>query len=197
MNTKHWLFGALAATALSLALAAPADAGSVMCAPPAAGTGPHAATFGGTNSQVPSQTLYSLNSEGCAVVAYGDVAYFRSQGWYPGPNLFTVNFGPYTAQSTAANSPLLPAGASIIAIQVTETAGQAVTGGLDVGVAGSSDATIASAVAVGASATVGITPISGYVIAAGGVRVYFNAHTNWSDAASIKGTIFYSLTSPY
>lgn len=197
MNTKHWLIGTLAAAALALGLALPAEAGSVMCMPAPAATGPHAGTVGGTNSAVPSQTLYTLNSEGCAVVAYGDVGYFRSQGYYPGPNLFTVSFGPFSAQSTTANSPILPPGASIIAIQAIETAGQIVTGGLDVGVAGSSDQTIAAAVAMGASARVGITPLSGYVIPATGVQVFFNAHTNWTDAAVVKGTIFYSLTSPY
>ena len=197
MNTKHWLIGSLAAAALALGLALPAEAGSVMCAPGAASTGPQAAPFGGTNSAVPSQTLYILNSMGCAVIASGDVGYARSQGWAPGPNLFTVQFGPITAQSTAANSPILPVGAALVGLEVTEISGNAVTGGLDVGVAGSSNATIASAVAVGASSTVYITPITGYVIAPTGLQVWFNAHTNWSDAASIKGTIFYSLTSPY
>jgi hypothetical protein len=197
MNTKHWLIGTLAAAALALGLALPAEAGSVMCEPVAAATGPQAGTFGGTNSAVPSQTLYILNSIGCAVIASGDVGYARSQGWAPGPNLFTVQFGPITAQSTAANSPILPVGAALIGLEVTETTGNAITGGLDVGVAGSSNATIASAVAVGASNTVYITPITGYVIATTGLQVWFNAHTNWSDAASIKGTIFYSLTSPY
>ena len=197
MNTKHWLIGAIAAAALAIGVAAPASAGSVMCAPSAAATGPQAGTFGGTGSAIPSQTLYILNSMGCAVIASGDVGYARSQGWAPGPNLFTVQFGPFSAQSTTANSPILPPGASIIAIQAIETAGQIVTGGLDVGTAGSSSQTIAAAVAVGASATVGITPLSGYVIPSTGVQVFFNAHTNWSDAAVVKGTIFYSLTSPY
>jgi len=197
MRLKHRILAALAGLALIVGLAAPAAAGQMLCRPQAAGVGPLAATIGGTSSSVPSGTLYVLNGDGCAMIAGADTGYFKSQGWYLGANLFSVPFGPFTAQSTATNSPLLPAGASIISIQVTETAGQIVTGGLDVGVAGSSDATIASAVAVGASATVGITPLSGYVIASTGVRVYFNAHTNWSDAASVKGTIFYSLTSPY
>jgi len=207
MNTKHWLIGTLAAAALALGLSAPASAGSIMCEPSSAATGSQAGVIGGTGSAVPSQALYVQNAEGCAAVAAADVGYFRSQGWYPGPNLFSVTTTGITAQTTAANSPVLPAGAFIEGIVIKETAGQAVTGGLDIGIAGSSDQTIVAAFAVPANATIAVTPSSilrftfGAAGAASGApsaqAIYFNAHTNWSDAASVNVTIFYSLYMPY
>ena len=206
MNTKHWLIGALTAAALAIGLAAPASAGAIMCMPEPSATGPHAGTVGGTNSAVPSQTLYTLNSEGCAAVSNQDVGYFKSQGWFPGPNLFSVSLVGITAQTTAAQAPVLPAGSYIVGLVIQETAGQAVTGGLDIGIAGSSDATIASAVTCAASCLVHVADSAILVRTVGasttgtGVPkafpIYINAHTNWSDAAKVNLTVFYSLYSP-
>ena len=206
MNTKHWLFGALAAAALSLSLACPASAGAIMCMPEAAATGPHAGVIGGSTSQVPSGTLYTMNSEGCAAVSNQDVGYFRSQGWYPGPNLFSVSLVGITAQTTAAQAPILPAGSYIVGLVIQETAAQAVTGGLDIGIAGSSDATIASAVTCAASCLVHVADSAILVRTVGASTtgtgtpkafpIYINAHTNWSDGATVNLTVFYSLYSP-
>jgi len=205
MNTKHWLIGALTAAALAISLAAPASAGAILCTPRNMPDG-NAGTVGGTNSAVPSQTLYTLNSEGCAAVSNQDVGYFKSQGFFPGPNLFSVSLVGITAQTTAAQAPVLPAGSYIVGLVIQETAGQAVTGGLDIGIAGSSDASIASAVTCAASCLVTVADTAillrtiGATTNTSGVPkafpIYINAHTNWSDAAKVNLTVFYSLYSP-
>ena len=205
MNTKHWLIGALTAAALAIGLAAPASAGAILCTPRNMPDG-NAGTVGGTNSAVPSQTLYTLNSEGCAAVSNQDVGYFKSQGFFPGPNLFSVALVGITAQTTAAQAPVLPAGSYIVGLVIQETAGQAVTGGLDIGIAGSSDASIASAVTCAASCLVTVADTAillrtiGATTNTSGVPkafpIYINAHTNWSDAAKVNLTVFYSLYSP-
>ncbi len=194
----------LAAAALAIAFALPgvAHAGAIMCQPSAPGAGQRAATIGGVNSQVPSQTLYVLNSVGCAAIANRDVGYFRSQGWVQGTNLFTASIVGLTAASTTANSPILPAGAVIQAITIQETAGQIVTGGIDIGTA-ASGAQVVSAFAVAASANLAIPPASIllFEFPATGTpapqQIFFNAHTNWTDGATVNATIFYSLVLPY
>jgi hypothetical protein len=167
-----------------------------MCAPAssAALSGPkyvtNPATGGGS---------YTLNAKGCANMVLADVAYFKSQGFTAGAGLGALYAGPFTAQSTTSNSPVLPANAVIQEIIVQETTGNAVTGGLDVGVAGSSDQTIVAAYAVGANGVIAIPsasilkrvfPTSGTT---GPVsqQIFFNAHTNWTDGASINVTILY------
>jgi hypothetical protein len=188
---------ALSATVSLPAVAATSVAADLveMCSPP--GAGPtwaksvvNPSSGGGT---------YSLNTKGCAIMAIADVAYFRSQGFTQGGGLGALYAGPFTAQSTTANSPTLPANAYIETIIVQETTGNAITGGLDVGVAGSSDATIVSAFAVGANAVINIPsasilkkvfPTSGTTGPAA-QQIFFNAHTNWTDAASINVTILY------
>lgn len=179
-----------------------ARAGAVLCQPQAAGTGPGAGTVGGTGSQVPSGTLYILNSLGCAAISNQDVGYFRSQGWFSGPNLFSVSIVGLTANSTAANSPILPAGAVIQSIVIQETAGQIVTGGLDIGTA-AAGAQVVAAVACGASCWKAIPAASIllFTFPATGTPVqqslFFTAHTNWTDGATVNATIFYSLVLPF
>ncbi len=144
---------------------------------------------------------YVLNNQGCALMVQGDWAYFQSQGYQAagGGSLGQIFAGPFTAQTTTANSPTLPANAYIEAIIVQEVSGNAVTGGLDIGVAGSSDATIASAFAIAANCVCALTdaallkkvfPTSGTTGPAA-QQIFFNAHTNWSDSASIYVTILY------
>jgi len=141
---------------------------------------------------------YQLNSNGCANMAPADWAYFASQGYTQGPGVGAIYVGPFTAQTTATNSPVLPANAYIEAIIVQETAGNALTGGLDVGVAGSSDATIVSAAAIAANCVCAIAtasilkkvfPTSGTTGPAA-QQIFFNAHTGWN-SGSINVTILY------
>ena len=198
---KFGIAAALAALSLTLSLPAFAAASVAtdlveMCSPASAGTaaGPKYVTNPGT-----SGGSYSLNGKGCALMALADVAYFRSQGYLGGAGLGAIYAGPFTAQSTSSNSPTLPANAVIQEIIVQETTGNAITGGLDVGVAGSSDQTIVAAYAVGANGVIAIPsasilkrvfPTSGTTGPAA-QQIYFNAHTNWTDAASINVTILY------
>jgi hypothetical protein len=166
------------------------------CAPeaPGANRGPkyvtNPATGGGS---------YTLGGNGCALMSQGDWAYFQSQGYTQGSGNGAIFVGPFTAQTTTSNSPVLPANAYISAIIVQETSGNAVTGGLDVGVAGSSDQTIVAAFAVGANAVIAIPqasilknvfPTSGTTGPAA-QQIFFNAHTNWTDGATIYVTILY------
>lgn len=189
---------ALAALCPPAAFAASSPATSIQswCAPGVGGAakGPKFVT----NPQTGGGS-YTLNSNGCANMAPADWAYFASQGYTQGPGVGAIYAGPFTAQTTTANSPILPANAYIEAIIVQETTGNAITGGLDVGVAGSSDQTIVAAFAVGANAVINIPSASilKHVFPTSGVtgpaaqQIFFNAHTNWSDAASINVTILY------
>lgn len=198
---KRINFGFLIAAALLTFAPAPAFAAASvakslveMCAGSSVATarGPRQVTNPSTT------TTYTLGANGCALMSRADQAYFASQGYYQGAGAGTIYTGPFTAQSTAANSPVLPANAYIEAIIVQETTGNALTGGLDVGVAGSSDATIVSGYAIGANAVINIPaasilknvfPTSG----TGGPaaqQIYFNAHTSWN-SGSIVVTILY------
>ncbi len=199
----------LAALALAALLgsALPAFAGAELCAPTATSAAAGPRTIGGTGSKVPSSAIYSLNSAGCAWVTQQDLAFFLSQGFTYGANLFSVSVTGIAAQTTTSNSPILPAYAKIQGIVVQETAGQAVTGGLDIGIAGSSDQTIVAAFAVPASSILNIPTASilRQVFGAAGAttgtpsaqQIFFNAHTNWTDAATINVTILYSLYGPF
>jgi len=208
MITFKNLAKAIALAAL-LALVAPqaAFAGAMMCRNDLSGGATGPATIGGTGSKVPSATLYTLNGQGCAWIVQQDVAFFQSQGYTPGGNVNSVSVVGLTAQSTTANSPILPAGSFITGIIVQETSGNAVTGGLDIGIAGSSDQTIVAAYAIGANALVAIPAASilKNVFATTSVsaglpkaqQIFFNAHTNWTDGATINVTILYSQYEPF
>lgn len=192
-----------AVAALSFAAAVPANAAastfaskSQMCAGDKAGgaRGPQFVTNPNTT------TSYSLDSRGCAVMALADAQYFQTQGFTQGGATFSIFAGPYTAQTTTSNSPTLPANAIIDDIVVQEVAGNALTGGLDIGVAGASDATIASAFAVGANAVTAVPsasilkrvfPTSGTTGPAA-QQMFFNAHTSWN-----SGKIYVTITYHY
>jgi hypothetical protein len=195
----------LVAAAFALAALSPATAfatGSVAtsvqvwCAPGsvAAGKGPRYVT----NPQTGGGS-YTLDPNGCAKMVPADWAYFASQGFTQGAGVGSIYVGPFTAQTTTSNSPILPANAFIDGIIIQETSGNAVTGGLDIGVAGSSDATIASAFAVPANAVIAVPQASILknvfpTTGTGGPvaqQIFFNAHTNWTDGATIYVTILY------
>ena len=205
MNLKRLALGLFSGALLAALLAVPAEAGAILCRPQMT-TGSQAGTIGGTGSSVPSLTLYSMNSDGCAAVSQADVKYFLSQGWYYGANLFSVSAVGIAAQSTTSNSPILPAGAFITGIVIQETAGQAVTGGLDIGTAGSSSQTIVAAQTCAASCLIGVPPANILLFTFGATtttsgkpaqqQVFINAHTNWTDGAIVNVTIFYSLYIP-
>lgn len=161
---KPFRFAAiLAAAGILLASSAPPAnaAASVavdylyLCAPEqAVGTaGPRRVTNPGA-----SGGSYQLNNQGCALIslANSDAAYFISQGYVQGVNLFSLIQTGITANTTATTSTItLPANAVIMAIVLQESAGNAITGGVDIGNATSATA-YASAVALGANALVAV-----------------------------------------
>jgi len=102
---------------------------------------------------------YSLNAQGCAFIANADIGYFLSQGFSAGSNTQNITLVGLTANSTTANSPILPAGAMIDSIVIGETAGNAVTGGINIGTA-AAGAQIVSAATVGANALTAVASAS-------------------------------------
>jgi hypothetical protein len=101
-----------------------------------------------------AQESYNLNGAGCAVIANADIGYFLSQGFTYGPNEVALQQIAITANTTATTSTItIPAYAYIKYFVLEETAGNAITGGVDIGDAGSAIA-YQSAVALGANATV-------------------------------------------
>jgi hypothetical protein len=123
---------------------------AVLCRPESAGT----ASGPGQVTNPNTTTSYSLNTAGCALIAAADIGYFLSQGYYYGPSTFVLTQTGITANTTASTSTItLPAYAMITAMILEETAGNAITGGVDVGDAGSATR-YASAVALTANNTV-------------------------------------------
>jgi hypothetical protein len=57
---------------------------TVLCAPQLPDTAA-ARTVGGTTSQIPSGSTYSLNGQGCTVAKQQDITWFLAQGFSPGP----------------------------------------------------------------------------------------------------------------
>lgn len=162
--------------------------------PVAAESGPARVTNPGS-----SGGSYVLNSQGCAPfsLANSDAAYFQSQGYTPGPNLFSLIQQTITASTTATTSTItLPANAYIAGIVLQETAGNAVTGGVDIGNATSATA-YASAVTLGANAAVAVAdsaltrvyPATTPTVAE---KVLVACHTA-CNSASFNITIFYSF----
>ena len=193
----------LAAAAL-LALASPAvpaasvvNQQQVLCSNdiPSAGSGPR--TIGGTLSPVPSGTLYVLNGQGCAAVAVGDVGYFQSQGFTPGTNFFSIQYAGVTsaASATSVQVGVLPKGAVIMGVLLAETAGNAITGGVDIGTT-STGTNYASAVTLGANAVVTVldSALTRIIVSTGNTLaepVFVTCHTS-CNSGSITITIFWS-----
>jgi hypothetical protein len=125
-----------------------------LCAPQSAvGTsGPRRVV--NSSSTASPQPSYQLNGEGCAVIANADAGFFFSQGYTYGPNEIVLQQMAITSNTTATTSTIaLPPYAYIKYFVLEETAGNAITGGVDIGDSGSATA-YASAVALGANATV-------------------------------------------
>lgn len=167
----------------------------ILCRPVSAGTaaGPSRVTNPGT-----SGGSYILNAQGCAPIsmANSDAAYFLSQGYTQGPNLFSLIQQTITTSTTATTSTItLPANAFIVGIVLQETAGNAVTGGVDIGNATSAVA-YASAVTLGANALVAVAdsaltrvyPATTPTVAE---KILTVCHTS-CNSASVNITIFYS-----
>lgn len=203
MKTMRNLILAIAALASMVSFQPPAGAASsvavnyiVLCRPELAvgSAGPVRVVNPGT-----SGGSYNLNAQGCAAIsmANSDAAYFLSQGYTQGNNLFTLTQQTITASTTATTSTLtLPANAFIVGIVMQETAGNAVTGGVDIGNATSATAYI-SAVALGANALVAVADsalVRVYPATTPTVseKVLIACHTG-CNSASFNVTIFYAF----
>ena len=129
-----------------------------LCAPEVSGgaTGPRLVV--NSASTATPQPSYQLNSAGCALIATPDVGFFLAQGYTTGTNEAYSQQNAITANLTAGTSQLiLPAYGFIKYIVIEETAGNAITGGVNIGDAGLATR-FGSAVAVGANANVVIVP---------------------------------------
>jgi hypothetical protein len=142
MKLRSKLLVAAAALAALAALFAPiewANAGSpqaLMCQGDVSGASTGARQIGGTGSAVPSQTLYTLNSNGCALIAQGDMGYFQSQGFVQNPSqtsAFLITGLLPSSGTTDIVGPTLPAGAYLQQIIVSDIVASTVTGGLAIG----------------------------------------------------------------
>ena len=111
-----------------------------------------------TSSTASPQPSYQLNSQGCGLIASADVGFFLSQGYTFGTNEGVQIQNAITANTTGTTSTIVvPAYGFIKYIVVEETAGNAITGGVNIGDAGSATR-FGSAVAVGANANVVVVP---------------------------------------
>lgn len=197
MNMIRNLF--LGAFALLVAPALPAKAAATsqtthmtMCAPSAPGKalGPRRVTNPNTS------TTYSLDSRGCALFAAADISYFKFQGYVSGPALFTLQQTAITASTTSSTSTItLPAYGYIVGVVLSETAGNAITGGVDIGTVGSATG-IASAVTLGANATVAVadSALTRLYVPSGvptATKVLVACHTA-CNSGSINITVLYS-----
>jgi hypothetical protein len=111
-----------------------------------------------TSSTASPQPSYQLNSQGCGLIASADVGFFVSQGYTFGTNEGVQIQNAITANTTGTTSTIIvPAYGFIKYIVVEETAGNAVTGGINIGDSGSATR-FSSATAVAANSNTVIVP---------------------------------------
>ena len=111
-----------------------------------------------TASSASPQPSYQTNSQGCALIATPDVGFFLSQGYTFGTNEGVQIQNAIIANTTGTTSTIqLPTYGFIKYIVIEETAGNAVTGGINIGDSGSATR-FGSAVAVGANSNTVIVP---------------------------------------
>ena len=157
-----------------------------LCAPETAvgSAGPRFVTNPTTGNGV------QLNSAGCGVFLNADLGYWLSQGFTAGAATQVAQGIGITGSGTAsvATGITLPAYAQIVSIVLEETAGNAVTGGLNISNAGGATG-IASAAALAANATVTLADSAinaGRIYSPAGVptatTVNLAAVTSWNSA---------------
>lgn len=167
-----------------------------LCAPLAPAQAPGPKRVVNTSSTASPQPSYQLNNSGCAVFAGADVGFFLSQGYYYGQGIFSLQQSAITASTTSTTSTItLPAYGYIVGVVLSETAGNAITGGVDIGDSGSATR-FASAVALSSNASVAIADSAlTHIYAPSGVpaadQILVACHTN-CNSGSINITILYS-----
>lgn len=126
---------------------------TVLCAPQLPDTAA-ARTIGGTTSQIPSGSIYTLNGQGCTVAKQADIGWFLAQGFSPGPPfganiLYTT--GVLTG-TTAVQIGTLPASTYIQHIIISNATANAITGNLTFGsTSGGTDIVPATGIVCGAN----------------------------------------------
>jgi hypothetical protein len=154
-----WLL--ILACVLAVLMPDRAEAGAAyMCQGDVSGASTGARTIGGTNSAVPSQTLYSLNSNGCALIQLADIGYFQSQGYVQNSSQTAIIFNTGVATGTTDFViGTLPAKTYIQQIIFSNSVAAAVTGGISIGTT-ANGTNIVAAQAVGASTDVAVAQAS-------------------------------------
>lgn len=130
----------VAALALAPFIVAPQQqqaqaAAAVMCQGDVSGASTGARVVVNTSSTTTPQPSYVLNSAGCAVIQQVDIGFFQSLGFTAGspfgqPIITTT--GVWTGTTDIVLG-VLPAGAVILAIEMTNSTANAVTGGVSIG----------------------------------------------------------------
>lgn len=194
---KHFsriLAATLALAAISLSVPQSAQAANIyLCAPPAVAAG----NPGRVTNPGASGGSYVLNNKGCALIsiANSDAAYFQSQGYTQGPNLFSVTFvsGVMTSTTSVAITPPIPANAAIRDIYISNTTANAVTGGIDIGTtSGGNDVVSAKTCAANCLAFVADAALLKRVFSLTAAQgLFITGHTD-ANSANLTLTITYS-----
>lgn len=194
MKLRHLLVAAAALVAL---WTAPLQAAQVfMCQGDVSGASTGARTIGGTNSAVPSQTLYSLNSAGCALIQLADIGYFQSQGYTQNSSEQSIVF--QTGVQTGTTDLVvgaLPAGAYLKSVLVNNLTANAVTGNISVGSTANGTDIVASLVCAAncVASAPGTTALAKSVFTATGgaaTTIHAAAITSWN-SANVNITVVY------
>ena len=170
-----------------------------MCSPDVSGGVQGARTVGGTTSQVPTGTVYSLNGQGCAVIKAADVGFFLSQGYSQAGGLPVLPQFTVPVAATGTTSYLvgtLPPSTYIRDVFVSNTdASHAVTGGIDIGTtSGGTDVVAAANLAVGTSSVNFVTDANlakRVFSVTAGQAIFATGHTSWNTPTTVTITITY------
>lgn len=187
MFKRHLLVAALGFAALLTSLA-PASADYVRaCAPDRSGaaTGPARVT-------VPSSSSYSLDGQGCAIIAGTDRGWFSSQGYTFDPGFGSLQLRDITATPATL---LLPRGAVIDKVIAQETSGSGLTGGWRIGTQPGGGQVLSLGVLPASSIRTAITsPIQTHAFSTTAAQImYFEPHGNVNLLNSnVNLTIIYS-----
>lgn len=155
MIARNKFIGLALAALLALPLFAPVPANAaaqMLCAPEVSGAARGVRRVTVTSSTAATQPTYTLNGQGCALIAQADIGFFLSQGYTTGPSLNTIIFTTGVATGTT-NFVIgsIPAGAYIQQMIFSNSVAAAVTGGISIGTTANGTDVVA-AQAVGSSA---------------------------------------------
>ena len=190
---------ALAAALLAVAVPQAHANVILMCQGDVSGASTGSRTVGGTLSQVPSGTIYTLNGQGCAPVLAQDTGWFAAQGYTQSSAGGVLQFVvPVAATGTTSYQiGTLPASTYIVGVFVSNTdASHAVTGGIDIGSTSSgTDVVAATNLAVSTSTVTFVTDanIAKRVFSTTAQQAIFaTGHTSWNTPTTVTITIPYA-----